>query len=153
MNENILRSALITDLEKLFQIEQLIIEYERPLVKNMRTQHFNYYDLEALINSDTAEVVVAEIDGEIVASGYAKIKQSSNYIKHKNHGFLGFMYVAPEHRGKGINQMLVNKLIAWCREKGLVEIRLTVFEGNDSAFRSYEKVGFSKHQSVMSLNL
>jgi hypothetical protein len=64
----------------------------------------HYYDLEALISSPEAEVLVAELGSEIVGSGYARLEVSEAYLDHDQHSYLGFMYVVPEHRGKGHQQ-------------------------------------------------
>ena len=55
------------------------------------------------------------------------------------------MYTMPEHRGKGINGQLMADLKQWAKKRGLTEFRLTVYEGNLSAIRAYEKAGLSRH--------
>ena len=153
MSDIIIRAARIEEIEKLLQFEQLIIEYERPFVKNMKTEHFNYYSLEELINSNDAEVLVAESSGQLIGSGYAKIKKSLSYIKNEFHAFLGYMYVEPLHRGKAVNQLIVNQLIRWSKSKGMEEVRLTVFAENESAIRAYDKAGFDKQVIEMRKNI
>lgn len=54
------------------------------------------------------------------------------------------MYVAPGYRRKGVNKKIIDSLIAWSKSKGIVDIRLDVFEQNESAIGAYEKIGFSK---------
>ena len=67
-------------------------------------------------------------------------------------GYLGFMFVPEEHRGQGLNQLIIKKLIEWCKTKGLSEIRLDVYQTNESALRAYGKVGFKRHLITMRLN-
>ena len=62
------------------------------------------------------------------------------------------MFVPEEHRGKGLNGLIVERLIDWCRKRGLKEIRLDVYTVNDPAIRAYEKAGFKKHLITMRLN-
>lgn len=55
------------------------------------------------------------------------------------------MFVSPECRGQGLNKLVIDALIEWCREKGLSEVRLDVYNGNDQAIKAYEKSGFNAH--------
>jgi GNAT superfamily N-acetyltransferase len=43
------------------------------------------------------------LEGSIDA-GYARIEQAKPYLKHTAYAYLGFMYVLPAYRGKGINK-------------------------------------------------
>ena len=125
------------------EFEQAIIEAERPFDSTIRTEgEVRYYDLADLISSPDAEVVVAEVDSQIVASGYARIESSETYLKHDEHSYLGFMYVVPEHRGKGINGMIVYELEAWSRSRGVTEMQLEVYAANAAAIKAYEKAGY-----------
>lgn len=52
------------------------------------------------------------------------------------------MWVAPEQRGAGVGQRLVSALVDWARAAGFAELRTWVADGNDTALRLYERVGF-----------
>lgn len=139
----ILREATREDLDILLAFEQGVIEAERPYNVTLRKEKIHYYDLESLMNSKDATLIVAEKDHEIIASGYALIKQpEKDYSTFKDYAYLGFMFVKPEHRGKGVNQLIVDELIRWSRNKGISEIRLDVYDQNESAVKAYEKAGF-----------
>ncbi len=75
---------------------------------------------------------------------YAKLKKSLNYLVHDFHSFLGFMFVDPDYRGKGINGRIIDELTTWSKEKGATVLNLTVFAENNSGIRAYEKIGFEK---------
>lgn len=147
------RSATRHDLPTLLDFEQGIIEAERPYDHTLSPDPISYYDIGALIASPDAEVAVIEIDGDLVGSGYAKKRRSLDYVDHEYHAFLGFMYVRPEHRGKGLNKTLLNHLLDWAKLNGLPDVHLTVYPGNESALRAYEKSGFSQYLTEMRLNL
>ena len=153
MNEIKIRNAKIEDLPVLLQFEQGIIEYERPFDSTLDVDPISYYDLEELINSEKAHVVVAELDGQLVGSGYAKILPAKVYLDHEYYSYLGFMYTDPKHRGSGINRMIISSLKDWSKKKGIVEMRLEVYDENDSAVRAYEKAGFKKNMVEMRLRL
>lgn len=153
MSDILTRAANMEDLDTLLAFEQAIIEYERPMVRDMQQEKFHYYDLAEMIQSNNAQVVVAMSDRRIIGSGYAKIKRSKEYLTHEYHAFLGFMYVEPDFRGQGVNQKIIASLIDWSRAKGLSVCALTVFDQNESAIRAYEKIGFKKEVIEMELHL
>tara|TARA_Y100000814_G_scaffold243894_1_gene188720 strand:+ start:307 stop:624 length:318 start_codon:yes stop_codon:yes gene_type:complete len=104
-----------------------------------------------MIQDTKACVLVAEIDGGVVASGYAIPKKARHYLDHEFYAYLGFMYTDENFRGKGINAQIVDGLKQWSQEQGYKEIRLTVYNENLPAIRAYEKVGFKKHIIEMRL--
>jgi len=123
-----------------------LIEAERPFDSSIRGgDDVRYYDLEQLIESADSELVVAETDGVIIGCGYARIENSNAYLKHSRHSYFGFMFVVPEHRGKGINRKIVDELESWSVSKGVTEVKLEVYAGNVGAIKAYEKAGFSGH--------
>lgn len=143
------RKAEVNDLPVLYQFEQGIITAERPFDPTLKPDPINYYDLKELILSDKAEVIVAIANGDIAASGYAKVLQGKPYHRHDDYAYLGFMFVRPEYRGKGIIQGIVEELKAWALANDLNEIRLEVYDDNDAAIRAYEKSNFKKHMIEM----
>ena len=148
----VVRKATLEDLPTLLEFEQGLIRAERPMDPTIKEGKISYYDVGEFIRSEDAEVYVVEREGEILASGYARIKPDRHYLKHKLMGYLGFMFVPEEHRGQGLNQLIIKKLIEWCKGRGLNEIRLDVYQTNESALRAYEKAGFERHLVTMRLN-
>lgn len=147
------RSATLDDLPILRVFEQGIIRSERPFDPTLDDDPISYYDLEALIRSGEAEVLVATSEKEVVASGFVRIAKAKPYLNHEHYGYLGFMYVKEEFRGRGINKLIVEGLIDWCREKDIDEIRLEVYADNVPAVNAYKKAGFSNNLVEMRLNL
>lgn len=147
-----IRKATLNDLDILLDFEQGLIAAERPMDPTIREGKISYYDIAEFIRVNDAEVIVAEIDGDIVASGYARIKGDRHYLKHDKQGYLGFMFVRDPHRGKGLNKLIIEKLIQWCQDRGVYEIRLDVYQDNPQAIKAYEKAGFKKHMITMRLD-
>lgn len=147
------RPATKSDLPTLLEFEQGIISYERPFNPTIRAKDVTYYDIAAYIDQADAEVVVGTIGDEIIASGYALIKPAAPQFKHSTYVHLGFMYVHPTYRGKGINRLLINELTSWSKKQGVLEVRLQVYAENGGAIRAYEKVGFKKLMVEMRLDL
>jgi GNAT superfamily N-acetyltransferase len=140
----IIRPATLNDLDTLLAFEQGIITTERPFDVTLDDDPISYYNIAEMIKAGNVEVAVAELNSEIIGSGYARIEDSKDYVKHAQHAYLGFMYVDPNHRGKGINQQILEYLKQWALSKGLTELRLEVYDDNRSAIKAYEKAGFSK---------
>lgn len=141
----IVRKATLDDIPVLLEFEQGLIDAERPMDSNIADGTISYYDLRNFIQWEHAELFVAEVNGEIVASGYAKIMEDRHYFKHTQQGYLGFMFVPEEHRGNGYNQLVLDALISWCQERDIHEIRLDVYDVNEPALRAYEKAGFKPY--------
>ena len=148
-----IRKASIADLKQLLAFEQDLIKTERPFDPTLKPDPINYYDLRSLLASPLAEVVVAEADNKIIASGYARIDRSKPFLKHNTHAYLGFMYVLPEYRGKEINKRIIDTLKNWAANQNITEFSLEVYYDNISAIKAYEKIGFSKYILEMRFNL
>ena len=138
----ILREAILNDLPVLKAFEQALIRYERPFASNLRADPISYYDIQGFIEYPDALLYVAEFKGKVVGSGYAQIQNSVAYKKPEQFVYLGFMYVHPEYRGKGINGKLIQKLVEWAKDKKIHEIQLDVYAENKSALVAYKKLGF-----------
>jgi len=75
---------------------------------------------------------VVELDGKIV--GF-----SATY-KDKGKNLVGAIYVLPEHQGKGIGKILLQKVLDFLKDSK--EIWLEVASYNKNAINFYEKSGF-----------
>lgn len=144
-----IRNARLEDLSTLLEYEQGVITSERPFDPTLKNELIHYYDIEKMILADHIAVMVAETDSKIIASGYARIEKAEEYLKHDKYAYLGFMFVHPDYRGKGVNAMIVEALKEWVRSRGLTEMRLEVYNNNEPAIRAYEKIGFVKHMIEM----
>lgn len=140
-----IRKATYEDMEVLQTFKMGLIAAELPMDPTIHPSTTSYYEFKPLIDGPNSTLLVAELDGDIVASGYAKILEDRKYLKHSHYGYLGFMFVPEKHRGNGYNGMVTEALIAWCKARDLTEIRLDVYSVNAAAIRAYEKAGFKPH--------
>jgi len=148
-----IRKAAFSDLETLLIFEQGVINAERPFDSTLKTGHTHYYDIEKMISATDVELVVAELDHELIGCGYARIENTKPYLQHTHHAYLGFMYVVPAYRGKGINKMIMDVLAAWSTSQQISELRLDVYQNNEAAIKAYERSGFIKHMVAMKKGL
>jgi GNAT superfamily N-acetyltransferase len=152
MRNIIIRVAVQADLPILKEFEQDIIDTERPLNDCLKSEPICYYDIEALIDGGNSTVMVAEDDGVIVGSGYARTRESKAHLTHDVHAYLGFMFVASTHRGQGINQLVIQALISWGKNQGMLDFYLEAYANNNSAIKAYEKLGFKTSLIEMRLS-
>jgi ribosomal protein S18 acetylase RimI-like enzyme len=145
MQQITIREATPADLPTLLRFEQGVITAERPFDPTLKKEETHYYDLHQMITASHIELLVAEIDGKLVGSGYARIENAKPYLQHTHHAYLGFMYVEPEYRGHGINKAIIDALEDWAISQGITETRLDVYNENAPAIKAYEKAGFIKH--------
>lgn len=149
MNDIQLRPALEEDLPILYEFEQGIVTAERPFDETLKKDPINYYDIREMIHAEDTEVIVALCKNELIGSAYVKIKKAKEYLKFDNYAYVGFMFVKPEFRGKGVSQQIISRLKTWAKSKDLNELQLDVYDENLNAIRAYEKFGFKKHMVTM----
>ena len=149
----IIRSAVSSDLPTLKLFEQGIVEAERPYDSTLEADPISYYDIGEMIAARDTEVAVAELDGELIASGYIQKRRSLDYVSSEYHAYIGFLYVDPAYRGRGINKQILNYLFDWAQRHNLPEIHLAVYPENSPAVRAYVKAGFKPYLLDMRLNL
>jgi dTDP-4-amino-4,6-dideoxy-D-galactose acyltransferase len=69
-------------------------------------------------------------------------------IEHKK-GIIGLLATAPEHRGKGIGNALINQVRNDLLEKGIMNLEVATQAANQRACRFYEKAGFMPDSRLM----
>lgn len=149
----IVRKATLEDLPVLMEFMDGLVNAERPMDPTIKEGKIIYYDLSEIMANEESDLYVVELNNELAASGYAKIKDDRPYLKHKKQGYLGFMFVPEKHRGNGYNKLIMEALLKWCEDRNIFEIRLDVYDDNPSAIRAYEKAGLKKHLITMRMNL
>ena len=152
MDQMVVRRASLADVKTLRLFEQGVITTERPFDGTLKNGLIHYYDLEAMIAADHIEILVAELHNQLIGSGYARIEEAKPYLQHKKHAYLGFMYVIPECRGKGVNQKIIEALKQWAIQQNITELRLDVYNDNLPAIKAYEKTGFKRHMIEMRMS-
>jgi ribosomal protein S18 acetylase RimI-like enzyme len=144
MESIIIRPAQLNDLDALLAFEQGVIAAERPFDPTLKQDPIHYYDIKKMIEATHIELLVAVSGDMIIGSGYARIETAKPFLNYVQYAYLGFMYVLPAYRGKGINRMIIDALEIWAAEKNITELRLEVYQNNTAAIAAYEKVGFQK---------
>jgi ribosomal protein S18 acetylase RimI-like enzyme len=148
----IIRRAQHADLPVLLDFEQQIIATERPMDPTLiQDRPISYYPIEDYLDADHTEVLVAESGGQLTGSIYGQIRDRKPFFQTAQLGYIGFMYVHPDHRGQGLVEALIDGIKAWFNSRGITEIILHVYAQNPRAIRAYEKAGFVSHLIEMRL--
>lgn len=66
--------------------------------------------------------------------------------------FLLSLWVAPEVRGEGVGEALIDALVDWGRTAGVVRLMLDVGDTNEPAFSLYARMGFKKTGETSTLD-
>ena len=148
-----IRQATLADLPVLLRFEQGVIGTERRFDPTIRDGLVHYYDIAGMLAAENVHFLVAECGADVVGCGYARIDHSEHFLRHPVHGYLGFMYVDPGHRGRGIIGLVINALVEWCRAQGLTEFRLEVYSENQAAVSAYARAGFTSHMLEMRMSV
>lgn len=67
----------------------------------------------------------------------------------ERHAHIFLLYIAPEHRRRGLGAALVIHAENWARQRGDVQIGLQVFLSNQPALNLYQKLGYQSHSILM----
>jgi ribosomal protein S18 acetylase RimI-like enzyme len=97
-------------------------------------------DIQRKLTTQPELFLVGEIDKRIVASAMA------GYDGHR--GWVNYLAVAPEARGKGYGRLLMRYIEEALRAHGCPKVNIQVRPGNDEALRFYEKIGYSVEARV-----
>ena len=144
-----IRRATTADLPKLAEFLQSLVAAERPFDPTLKEGEIFYYDIKEFISDNKTELLVIDYKNQIIGCGYAQIRSAKPYQNHELFGYLGFMYVSPEFRGNGLNNLLLDNLKKWVLSQGITEVRLEVYSENEPAIRAYEKASFKQILTTM----
>ena len=83
---------------------------------------------------------IAELDGR--AAGCAYLVTLVDYFNERPHAHLSVLAVTAEAEGKGVGTALIDKSVAWARDRGSDRLTLSALVTNRRARALYERKGF-----------
>lgn len=123
-------------------------EDEKPgLVRAEFEAHFREYARE-FVEGRRGERFVAE-DGEGRFLGYIVLGELTPFSSPHPVGFVYDIWVAPEHRGRGVARFLLEEAERWARAKGYGKIKLEVSDANAPAMALYRSAGYRAERVYM----
>lgn len=90
------------------------------------------------------QIFVARQDGEVIAMANLLV-----IISTAEGGLVGLLedvIVAKPQRGRGIGRQLLDHVLQWCWQQGLLRVTLLTAHDNRAALAFYEKAGFSRSE-------
>ena len=89
------------------------------------------------VQSDTDLPLIAEVNGQPVGLAWGRVEESRPDTAN-----LYQMWVAPNHRSKGIGGLLLETVIYWTESKNINYLELGVTFRDSPALRLYKRYGF-----------
>lgn len=96
-----------------------------------------------------ASVVVAELNGEIIAFIAGRIRTLPPYFGAAAIGAISEVYVSEQHRGGGIGRRLLAFALEWFHAQQITRVELQVVAGNPGGIRFYRQLGW--HEELLQM--
>jgi GNAT superfamily N-acetyltransferase len=95
----------------------------------------------AFSDSPLATYWIAESDGQ-PAGSVSVVKEWSNF-RGGHYWWIQSLFIAPEHRGTGLIELLLDHVARAGQEAGALDLRLYAHAANERARRAYSRCGFT----------
>ena len=148
----LIRKAKLTDLKDLISLQRELVLYERKFDPRKRRGVLYYprNDMARMIRSINANVLVAlDSQEKITGCCLGSISKSEGWDASLKKGYIGMMIINAGSRGKGIGNMMMEKLLQWFRRRKITDVQLCVYPDNTVAKSFYKKFGFQDHLLYM----
>ena len=145
MNEYLIRLAEADDIERIQQLSQELMEYEKgnstkEYMFNMNwaltEQGYNNYKS----NVENDWIYVACVDNQIIGYMTCWINKKRPWLEYDVLE-IGNLYIQKEYRRLGIGTELINNAKSLCKDNGIRFLKIEVLEDNKEAQRFYKKHG------------
>jgi ribosomal protein S18 acetylase RimI-like enzyme len=148
----IVRRATLDDLETVVALRiALLREYrDHPIYGRLRpdAERRARPIFAVQLDSDLEVVFLAEIRGETVGLLRCVETASSPLLDPDRYCYLSSAYVRPDCRRQGVLRALMQRAAAWCRTRGLAEIRLHNVGTRASTAAAWDSMGFEVVEQV-----
>ena len=105
-----------------------------------------------LEDSDKA-VLVADDNENVIGYAFAAVEGYDYMALRGPAGVLHDIIVAPEHRGRGVGQLLLDATLEFFRSRGVPRAVLSTAERNEAAQRLFASMGFRRTMIEMTREL
>lgn len=133
----ITRQASIQDVD---QLAILFAEYRVFYQQSFDPEAAKQFLKERIINQESM-IFIAIDDGKY--AGFTQLYPSFSSVGMKKIWILNDLFVAPDHRQKGIARALINHVLGHSKETGRKKVVLSTAYDNFNAQKLYEKLGFT----------
>jgi len=147
------RRASSEDLQAIASLWKGLARYHEPKSKYFKLapgakRKFASYVRRSMKRKDVA-VFVAQENSKLVGYLIAKIKEEKPVFKLRKRGAITDLFVEKGYRRQGIGRKLVEKALAWFRNRNLQFAELSVHIKNISGKIAWRRMGFEDHMILM----
>lgn len=132
----IIRNTTKNDIPLILQLIREIAEYEKLAHEVVATEAIL---MESLFEKKSAEVVIAEDNGETI--GYALFFHNFSTFLGRKGLYLEDLFVRPQYRGKGYGKELLLHLVKIAKERKCGRMEWSVLNWNTPAIEFYKSLG------------
>ena len=128
-------------------------EYHKPLTGVVLLDDWEARQREHVaFGTDEALVLIARSEGRAIGFTNARIARNPSIFEER-FGAIDNMYVLPEARRLRVGFRMLETVEAWCRTRGVDELRLGVAAANEGAVAFWEASEFTPRMYAMSKRL
>ena len=148
----VLRTALLEDMERIKPLWHALYRHQSEHGMLLRLPEDAY---QAWLQSITpflgrfANVVVAELKGEIVAFVAGRIRTLPPYFGSATIGAISEVFVSESHRSGGVGRRLLAFALEWFKDQQVTRVELQVVAGNPDGIRFYKQLGW--HEELLQM--
>ena len=126
----------------------------RPDLFKGNTSKYTEQELEELINDDNKPIFVYD-DGKILGHAFCQINDIKNHrlLQDAKTLYIDDICVDEHSRGRHIGKALYEYVYNYAKSIGCHNITLNVWEGNDSAYNFYKRMGMQIQKTGMEVIL
>ena len=149
-----IRKAAFDDLDELIAMGQALHKVEKqfePLLSFSAQEAKKHYSRQ-LENKEVC-FLIAENNGQVLGYLYGHVDMVDYFSTDLPEAEVEVVYLKPESRGKGVAKLLVDKFIAWAKEKKVFRVKTGIYNGNGPSKNFFLKYGFAPYHATYTFAL
>ena len=154
--EPAIRKATPNDMDAITALNSQLADYHHTIDSYYRpgseTAPSFKENLSFFMQKENITVVVAETD-KIIGYAIGVIEPAKSFVAPDEIGKISHTFVEEEYRNQGIGKKMVDTLICWFIQEGVVHVELSVDSRNESGVKAWQHLGFKEYMKKMRLDL
>lgn len=151
-----IRKATPNDIDAITVLNSQLADYHKvidPYYKSGSETKSSFKEyITRIIQNKNATVIVAEPD-KIIGYAVGIIEKAKPFVTPEEIGRISDMFVEEKYRNQGIGKKMVDTLINWFKQKGIIYVELSVDSRNEIGVTAWQNLGFKEYMKKMRLDL